>query len=380
MRNQRSFGTRRIGLVGALCLCGALAGAACGGGNEVVEAKSPPPPASSLAPPPASDAGAPAVKLSLAEQEALALKTAALALNAHDPQKFAGVYAPDALIHVAGANDVSGREAVAANMREWFEAFSQVKLGFSRVWIAGDTVAIEWVINGTHSGELFGVRGTQNQIGHYGLSLVTFDKDGSGVKTERRYGDLGAVATQIGAAKAAKARPIPPLPQTTETIVATGAESEARNLEVVKAAFAALEKKSEKDFVDALADGVEIDGFIHLQTVKGKAEGKKFFKAVTTAFPDLKIEVRAAWPIGDYVLAEYQVSGTHKGPLGDLTPTGRKVSFSAVDVVRVSDRKLARAWTYSNGLELMAQLGQFEPGSPPKGGAKPAPKKGAKKP
>ena len=351
--------------------------AACGGGNEVVETKLPPPP-----PPPTSsatavvaDAGPPApVKLSLGDQEKLSLKTAVEAMNAHDPQKFASVYAPDALIHVAGANDVSGRDQVAANMKEWFDTFSQVKLGFSRVWIKDDTVAIEWVINGTHSGDLFGVKGTQNQIGHYGLSIVTFDKDGAGVKSEHRYGDLGTVATQIGAAKDAKARPIPALPQTTETIVPTGAADEAKNLDAVKAVFSAIEKKSEKDFLAALADDVEIDGFIHLQTVKDKEEGKKFLKAVTTAFPDVKIEVKNAWAIGDYVLAEYTVTGTHKGQLGEIKPTNRKVSFSAADITKVKGGKLARAWTYSNGIELMTQLGQFEPGAPPKDGGKPADK------
>ena len=190
-----------------------------------------------------------------------------------------------------------------------------------------------------------------------------------------RYGDLGTVATQIGAAKDAKARPIPALPQSTETIVPVGGGDEAKNLETVKAAFGALEKRSEKDFVGALADDVEIDGFIHLQTVKGKEEGKKFFKTVTTAFPDAKIEFHAAMPIGDYVIAEYVLSGTHKGPLGDIKPTGRKVSFSAADIVRVKGGKIARAWTYSNGVELMTQLGQFEPGAPPKADAKPADKK-----
>lgn len=358
-----------------------LLAAACGGGNEVVETKSPPPP-----PPPAvasaaaPDAAAPAPKLSLADQEKLALDTAAKALNAHDAQRFASVFAPDARVVVAGGNELDGRDAIAANMKEWFDAFSQVKIGFSRVWIGGDTVVIEWVINGTHSGELFGVKGTQNQIGHYGLSVVTFDKDGAGVKVERRYGDLGSVAAQIGAAKDKKARPIPPLPQTTETIVPVGGADEAKNLDVAKAAFAALEKKDDKAFAALLDDAVEIDGFVHLDTVKGKAEGQKFAKAVATAFPDVKLEVKNAWPIGDYAVVEYALSGTHKGALGDVKATGRAVRFSAVDVVKVKGGKIARAWTYSSGIELMTALGMFEPGAPPKDAGKPPPKDAGKPP
>lgn len=343
-----------------------------GGGNEVVEVHNPPPP-----PPPVATALAsapPAEKLSLADQQRRALETAVLALNGHDAAKFAALYAPDALIHVAGANDISGRDAIGANMKEWFETFSQVKIGFSRVWMKDDTVVVEWVINGTHSGELFGVKGTQNPIGHYGLSIVTFDRDGAGVKIERRYGDLGAVATQIGASKDNSARPIPPLPQTTETIVPTGAADESKNVDVMKSAFFAIEKKSDKDFVAVLTDDVEIDGFIHLGTVQGKEEGKKFLRAITAAFPDIKIETKNAWPIGDYAVVEYQVSGTHKGALGDVKPTNRKVSFSAVDVAKIKDGKIARVWTYSSGIELMTQLGLFEPGAPPKDAPKKDPK------
>ncbi len=72
---------------------------------------------------------------------------------------FASVYADDALISVAGLNEVNGRAGVAKNMTEWFEVFSKAKLGFSRVWVKGDTMVLEWVINGTHHGELFGGEG-----------------------------------------------------------------------------------------------------------------------------------------------------------------------------------------------------------------------------
>jgi uncharacterized protein (TIGR02246 family) len=366
---------RNFAVIGAVLL-----GACGGGGNEVVETKTPPPPPTvSSSSSGGSDAGAPPVKLSLADQEKLGLKTAVESLNAHDPQRFASVFAMDAQIKVAGANEINGRDAIATNMKEWFETFSQVKLGFSRVWIKDDTVVVEWVINGTHSGELFGVKGTQNQIGHYGLSIVTFDKDGgSGVKLERRYGDLGTVAMQIGASKDKKTRAIPPLPQSTETIVPTGSADEAKNIDVVKTAFGALEKKDEKAFTGMLDENVEIDGFVHLDTVKGKAEGAKFMKTLTTAFPDMKIDVKNAWPIGDYAVVEYTISATHKGPLGDVKATNRKVSFSAVDVIKVKGGKIARAWTYSSGIELMTQLGLFEPGAPPKDAVKappPPPKK-----
>ena len=92
---------------------------------------------------------------------------------------FASVYAENGVINVAGLNEVSGREAITQNMAEWFETFKDIKLGFSRMWVKGDTMVLEWVINGKHTGELFGVKGKEQPIGHYGLSVVTFDAPGN---------------------------------------------------------------------------------------------------------------------------------------------------------------------------------------------------------
>jgi predicted ester cyclase len=184
-------------------------------------------------------------------------------------------------------------------MAEWFETFKDVKLGFSRVWAKGDTMVLEWVINGKHHGELFGVKGTEQPIGHYGLSVVTFDPDGKVVR-ENRYGELGAVMTQVGAAGTkAKPRPIPPVPEKPEVIAAKGTPDEEKNLEVAKTLLGALESKKEADFTGAITDDMEHDGLFHLETSKGKDGAKKFFKSFTTAFPDAKFEVTKAFAIGD---------------------------------------------------------------------------------
>ena len=96
-------------------------------------------------------------------------------------------------------------------------------------------MVLEWVINGTHHGELFGVKGTEQPIGHYGLSVVSFNADGKVVR-ENRYGELGSVMTQVGAAGAkARPRPIPEVPTAPETMVAKGDED--KNVDVAKAAF-----------------------------------------------------------------------------------------------------------------------------------------------
>ena len=348
--------------------------AACG---EEPPPAVPTPPPVVTAPPPATvepvAAPAPPPKPSLAEMQKMGLAAALQGLNGHDPKMFASVYADDAVISVAGLNEVKGREAVAQNMSEWFEVFSKAKLGFSRVWVKGDTMVLEWVINGTHHGELFGVKGTEQPIGHYGLSVVTFNADGK-VTRENRYGELGSVMTQVGAAGAkAKARPIPEVPTAPETIVAKGDED--KNVEVAKSALTALENKKEEAFTAVLTDDVEQDGVFHLETSKGKDGAKKFYKSFTTAFPDAKFEVTKAVAIGDYAIVESTLKATQKGALGSIAATKKPIAVHLVDIFKIKDGKVARAWTYQNSLEMQQQLGLFSvnAGSVPASQATPAP-------
>jgi predicted ester cyclase len=348
---------RRICL--ALALVALTTAVACGGEEPPPAAPKPlpPPPAATPEPPPPPP---PAPKPSMAELQKEAIGEALKGLNGQDPRKFAQVYADDGVISVAGLQDINGRAAVEQNMTEWFETFKDVKLGFSRVWAKNEMLVLEWVINGKHHGQLFGVKGTEQPIGHYGLSVVTVNSEGK-VSSEHRYGELGAVMTQVGGAGAkAKPRPIPPVPTSPEMIISTATPEEEKNLEVAKNVLASLEPgKKEADFTALLADDIEQDGLFHLEMSKGKDGAKKFYKSFTTAFPDAKFETTKTLAIGDYAIVESLLKATHKGALGTIAATKKPIAIHIVDIFKVKDGKVARAWTYQNSLELQQQLGLF---------------------
>src|ERR1700722_10581810 len=196
-----------VGAVGALCLCfGVLS---CAGEEVVPPPPPPPPPPVAPAPPPAETAAAPAPKPPIAELEKGALTSAAVALNAHDAAGFAASYAENAVIRVAGLSEVWGRKAVQTNMQEWFDTFAGIRIGFRRVWMFGDVVVVEWILNGTYTGDFFGQKGQNQPIGHVGLSILWFDADGH-VKEEHRYGDLGTVAQQVAGKGPPPPQPIIP--------------------------------------------------------------------------------------------------------------------------------------------------------------------------
>jgi predicted ester cyclase len=337
-------------------------------------AKAEPPPSS---PAPAKTETPPPAKPSMAEMQKEAIADALKALNGQDPKKFGSVYADTGVIEVAGLNEVNGRPAIEQNMTEWFETFKDVKLGFSRVWVKDEMLVLEWVINGKHHGQLFGVKGTEQPIGHYGLSVVTINPEGK-VASEHRYGELGAVMTQVGGGAKAKPRSIPAIPPAPEYIL-SGAATESKNAEVAKNVLASLEGgKKEADFTNLLADDIEQDGLFHLEMSKGKDGAKKFYKSFTTAFPDAKFETTKALAVGDYAIVESVLKATHKGALGSIQPTKKPIAIHIVDIFKIKDGKVARAWTYQNSLELQQQLGLFNvaaAGNVPASQATPAAKK-----
>jgi predicted ester cyclase len=60
---------------------------------------------------------------------------------------------------------------------------------------------------------------------------------------------------------------------------------------------------------------------------------------------------------GDKVVGRFLMSGTHRGEFMGIAPTGRSVTMSGVDIVRIAGGKITEFWYAEQMLELMQQLG-----------------------
>jgi steroid delta-isomerase-like uncharacterized protein len=77
-----------------------------------------------------------------------------------------------------------------------------------------------------------------------------------------------------------------------------------------------------------------------------------------SAFPDLDWHVDLLLGEDDLVAARWTASGTHSGAWGEVAATGRRVSFSGVNVFRFgSAGKVVEIWNHRDDLGLMEQLG-----------------------
>ena len=75
------------------------------------------------------------------------------------------------------------------------------------------------------------------------------------------------------------------------------------------------------------------------------------------AFPDLRLTVEDEITEGDKVVTRFTGRGTHKGPLMGIPPTGKRVTITAIDILRFENGRIAEHWGNQDLLGMMRQLG-----------------------
>jgi steroid delta-isomerase-like uncharacterized protein len=88
-------------------------------------------------------------------------------------------------------------------------------------------------------------------------------------------------------------------------------------------------------------------------------EGVRFFvNAMRQAFPDLRLKtIDPTMTDGDLEAARTILTGTHGGEFMGIPASGSTVECESMDIVRVSDGKVAERWGVTDVLTLMQQIG-----------------------
>ncbi|HET9992238.1 MAG TPA: ester cyclase [Kofleriaceae bacterium] len=97
------------------------------------------------------------------------------------------------------------------------------------------------------------------------------------------------------------------------------------------------------------------------------AEGQKQVAAgMRKAFPDLVYTVDFMIAENDIVAARWTIQGTQTGDMMGAKPTGKKVTFSGVNIFRFDHGKVAELWNHRDDLSMMVQLGMVQLPKPAK--------------
>jgi predicted ester cyclase len=86
---------------------------------------------------------------------------------------------------------------------------------------------------------------------------------------------------------------------------------------------------------------------------------KSFITDVRTGFPDLQLTITDAIAEADKVAICWLARGTNTGPIKllNLPPTRRSISYTGVEIYRLSEGKVVEGRTEEDALGLLQQLG-----------------------
>ena len=139
--------------------------------------------------------------------------------------------------------------------------------------------------------------------------------------------------------------------------------TEAANEAFIRTAYEIAEKQDVPGWVKCFnEDGVFTDESIGV-TYRGAELGRPV-EIMETAFPDIHRELYRFFTVGDTVVVELALQGTHTGPfelpLGTIPPTGKRMNTPCCDVFRLKNGKIQSFNCYPSGTVLLTQLGVMQ--------------------
>ena len=145
-------------------------------------------------------------------------------------------------------------------------------------------------------------------------------------------------------------------------------EGVAANKAVVRRIYEAFSQNN----LDVLDDLIASD-FTDHNPNPGQGPGleglKQFISSMHTVLYGLQNDVEDMVAEGDKVVARLRISGTHQGEFLGIAPTGKQVTFTGIDILRIAEGKVVEHWGNVDELGMLQQLGAIpESGEhPPRG-------------
>ncbi|HEX5910350.1 MAG TPA: ester cyclase [Thermoleophilaceae bacterium] len=88
---------------------------------------------------------------------------------------------------------------------------------------------------------------------------------------------------------------------------------------------------------------------------------QRYFDDTRTAFPDQRNELIALHHADDGVIVEFELKGTHQGPLRGIPATGKEFTCRTAAFFLFEGEKLVCERVYFDAATIMAQLGLIQP-------------------
>jgi steroid delta-isomerase-like uncharacterized protein len=122
--------------------------------------------------------------------------------------------------------------------------------------------------------------------------------------------------------------------------------------------FIAVFNEKDVDVLDAFVSA----GFVHHGFGTNTLEGyKRRLAGVFTALPDVHYTIHDVIAEEKTASARWTAGGTQKGEAFGISPTGRQVTWTGINIFRFADGKIVEVWFEGNICGLFQQLGAYPP-------------------
>ena len=89
----------------------------------------------------------------------------------------------------------------------------------------------------------------------------------------------------------------------------------------------------------------------------GLEGAKAAHRIMLAGFPDYQTIIEDMVAEGDRVAARIKMIGTHTGDFMGIPPTEKRISFTGIYMVRISNGKIVEHWGEEDSVSLLQQLG-----------------------
>jgi len=88
-----------------------------------------------------------------------------------------------------------------------------------------------------------------------------------------------------------------------------------------------------------------------------KPEFREYCKTLLEAFPDVRMEEDRAFVTPGGAAIEWTFSGTHEAPIGEIPPTGKRITLPGVSIITTSDDGITSWRDYWDQQNFVEKLG-----------------------
>lgn len=132
------------------------------------------------------------------------------------------------------------------------------------------------------------------------------------------------------------------------------------NATVVRRFFEELWSAGRTDLVEELLGPEHVHHVVDTD-LHGRDAVREMADRFRRTFPDLRFEVDDLIESGDKVVVRWTANATHEGALDDLPATGRRVSWTGIDILRLEGSHIVEVWASADAMGLWEQLAGPDP-------------------